>query len=607
MPVSSDFTNNYEREVPSVRADTHHEDRFKIWLLIVIASLFYSASGFSGLEYHGAYFGNVMRALLAESFIGDIFKPPVNPYMASIYYWFPRMVGELWLDDRFTIVVYLGLVVAALVALDKTARLLGAERLEERVIILSLLLLNHQFKDNLAHLVSTAEFNATTFAGPVALWLLYAILAGKKATITIPIMVVLFLISIKNAWMPAAIGLAILFKEGLGLRGKVIMASSGMLLGALALVTYYVILRPPDETHVVLFDDFLRGDNSEANPFMEVTWIGNILFLALCVGGFLVKLPSKAVLTRVRVVAAAGVLTWLVGGLYLSYAADVIKIYYLIPLNFNRALWWPQYVLFVAIGVAALKWAQNARSWHGLMAACAILLALYLTPFNYRRAGLVGILLFVAWLIYTKTGSSGAGGSEPIGIRRWRIGIFPDKPLEIVAVALCATTLYYLATGTHQRLPHFYYMLQHGVVGDNPGAKWVGINEYFRNKTSPSATVLALSMRDYPWRAEGLKIDHSFRTRSGRSIPTESVAIWYSNLQSMRWDKRRAQHYDDLVERWERQDVSGVSASLSGLGSPDYLVVPTEKAGWLSDTSEFNYKVETSIREFTIMRKVLPG
>lgn len=583
-------------------------ESIKMALLIAAMSFLYSVARFSGLEYHSGYFGNAFQALHPESFPGDKYMPPFRPTMLSIYYLLVRMVGEMWLDDRFTIVVYFGLVVLALIALDKTARLLGAVRLEERIAILSLMLVGHTFKDNLAQLVSRAEFNPTTLAGPVALWLLYTILAGKKPTTVIPLMVLLGLISMKSAWLPVAIGLVVLFKERLGFHAKIVVGSGAMVLGAIAFLMYYLILRPPDQTHVALFDYIVQYmDNSEANPFMD-TWISNILFLLLCVGGFLVRLPSESVVARVKMVAFVGAFVWLVGGLYLSYAPDEIKIPYLVPLDVNRALWWPQYVLFVAIGVSVLKWVQDTQSWRGLSLSYAILLALYLTPFNYKHAGMVGILLFLMWmwLIYIRTGSSDESDTQPKGIRRWRIEtVSQDMRLRIIAVVLCATTLSSFASATIHRLPALHHLIQHGVMGDNPGAKWIGVNEYFRNETPASSTVLALTMHDYPWRRPvGLRFEGSLRTRSGRSMPLGHEAGFHFDYQSILWNKEHAQHMAELVERWERQDLPGVSASLLALGSPDYLVVPTVKAGWLRDVPEFNYVVETVIGESTIMRRV---
>lgn len=143
-------------------------------------------------------------------------------------------------------------------------------------------------------------------------------------------------------------------------------------------------------------------------------------------------------------------------------------------------------------------------------------------------------------------------------------------------------------------------------MGDNPGAKWVGVNEYFREKTPPDSMVLAFSMQDYPWRhPKRLTLEVSLRTRTGRSMPFGSGVVFGFDYPSIAWSvHEREPHHDPLIERWERHDAAGVTASLSAIGAPDYLVVPTMKAEWLQDHPSFPYRLETVIGEFTILRKV---
>ena len=141
-------------------------------------------------------------------------------------------------------------------------------------------------------------------------------------------------------------------------------------------------------------------------------------------------------------------------------------------------------------------------------------------------------------------------------------------------------------------------------MGDNPGAKWVGINEYFREQTPPDSMVLALTMRDYPWRAEQFKFEGSLRTRTGRSMPFGPRVVFVFDYPSITWSvQEREPHHGPLIDAWERHDAAGVTASLSAVGAPDYLVVPTMKAEWLQDHPSFPYRVETVIGEFTILRK----
>jgi hypothetical protein len=87
-------------------------------------------------------------------------------------------------------------------------------------------------------------------------------------------------------------------------------------------------------------------------------------------------------------------------------------------------------------------------------------------------------------------------------------------------------------------------------------------------------------------------------------MPLGSGFVYIFDYQVMPWFEAQDQHMEQLMRSWERQDATGVSRELSALGSPDYLVFPTARGRWLWDVPEFNYRVETIIHEFTIMREI---
>ncbi len=560
------------------------------WLFVAVASVLYALAFFSGLEHHSSYWGNAYQAAHPGSFPGDAYMRPLRPTMLSLYYGLVRLTGDLWLDDRFGIVLYVALVVLALMALDRTARLFGAERAEERLAILALMLVGHSFRDGQGHLVSQADFNPTMLAGPVALWLLYAVLAGKRLLVIVPLMGLLTLISMKNAWVPILIGLIVLSRERLNVRGRRRAWLAALSVAAAGLGFYYAVLRPPGDAHPALFDYILqRMDQSEANPFLD-RWDANLMFLLLCAGGLLVRLPSRAVTARVHLVAIVGVAVFALGGLYLSYAPDALKIPYLVPFDPNRGLWWVIYVLFVAVGVSTVRTIRHARSAGRLLLGLGILVVLYLTPFSTGRAALLALALTTLWLIRF-------GWAHPRPAMR-------ERAIQVVAAALVVTSGAALAAGSLRRLPALMTLIRHGIIGDNPGAKWIGINEYFRAETDPNATVLTLVTRDYPWRAPGLRFDGSLRVRTGRSMPYGHDVSFHFDYDKLRWNQARGERdLQGLIDTWQRHDPSGVARSLAALDAPDYLVVPAEHARWLEGIHGFAYEVATQIRDFTILRR----
>ncbi|MBI2495392.1 MAG: hypothetical protein HYW10_02330 [Candidatus Omnitrophica bacterium] len=526
-----------------------------MWLFMILCSLLYTVTRFTGLEYLSLYSGGAFQVLHPESFPVDRYMPPFRATLLSLYYVVVRLVGDLWLDDRFTIVVYGGLVLMAVVVLDKTARLFGADRPAARVAMLSLMLtIGNGFKRT--QFVSALEFNPTTMAGPVAYWLFYLVLAGKRPALIFAVMALLASISIKNAWLPILIGLAILFKERLTPRGKWRVGLSVLGLIAAALGVYYAVVRLQNPNQVALFDFILEEmEREEANPFWDAWW-SNLAFLVVCAGAWWVRLPSVVLEQRVKMTAVVGATVWLLGGVYLSYTPDMLKIPYVVPFDVERALVWPQY-------------------------------------FHLKRASTVVVLLGLMWLWRY--------------VSERRRAIDPSWRLRIVAGALCATTLSTLVSWTVHRMPALQFLAEHGIMGDNPGAKWVGINEYIRERTPPNSLVLAFSMGDYPWRRpQRLTLETSLRTRTGRSMPFGSPVVFVFDYLSIGWSvHERGPHHYRLIDAWERHDVTGVTASLNAIGAPDYLVVPTTKAQWLQDRSSFPYRIETVIREFTILRKAI--
>jgi len=571
-------------------------------------TLLYPLAMFRGLEPTSGYFGNAYQALHPDSFPDDPFMSPARPTMHSLVYLLVKLVGERWLDDRVTFVVFMGLTAAALLGIDRTARLLGATRAGERIAILSLMLLGHQILNNRGFAVDCIDFSPTVFAAPVIIWLLHASLAGSAPRRVIPLMALVPLISLKSAAMPLLLAGTLLWKDRLGARGRRIAGLAALGLVAASLAVYYAFVRPPDGSHPWVFDHLVREDPSEADPFKNPP-MGSALFLAMCAAGLVMRGPNPAAMERVKVVAGLGGLVWLLGGLYVSLAPDGLKIPYLAAAHPPRMLWWTQYVLYLALGVGLLKGVQQARSWAGLGAAWGVLMALYLLhdTFHAKLAVVViGMSVVMTGVALRRLSGSGAQSPQPSARSQGIVvAMRPAWRLRAVSVAMAVGVLSLYGIGTlHRRLDALRSLVRHGVMGDNETAKWVGVNEYVRSSTPASATFLALSVaRD----GRTLMHDGFLRVRTGRSMLFGHPVGLYFDARSLRWYDEQLGRINALLSAWDRRQPDEVSRALSDLGAPDYVVAPTGRSEWLREHPEFPYAADTAIGHFTVLRKGSPG
>ncbi len=553
------------------------------WILAL--SLVYTLAMFRGLEGHSAYFGNAYQALHPGSFSADLFMDPHRVTLSSFYYNVVRWVGPLWLDDRFTMLVFFLITVLSLVALDKTARLLGCASFWERLALMGLVLLEHKFFITHVLLVDNYGFNATAWAGFLGLWIFYGALAEWRPPFLLGLMGLGLWVSLKNAPFPVFIGLVLMARDRLGKKGQTaaFVAAAAAFFGALAF--YYLQLRPADGSHPAHFDFAMRYmDDFETNPFLY-SWVPNLVFAGFCLSAFLVEDLPAALLPKFRIVAGIGLFFWFFGGLYFTLAPDPLKIPYLVPLGLRRALRWPSYIVFVALAVSWIKQLQAAASKKKIWMAWAGLMVLYGLHQEVRFE-----LIVLSSLL-------------TLGMVAWNPRA---QPIRVAALAMAIGTLgLYGVGGLRHRGPALRVLARHGIVGDNPSAKWVGVNEYLRNRTPADAMVLALSKE--PSSAGGtarLHFDGSLRVRAGRAMPMGHSAAFYFDLEKLRqWQKRSAE-VETLARDWEAHNLQRVAEGLQELGTPDYLVIPSEEALWLLDRTDFGYRFETYVRDFAIFRRL---
>lgn len=563
-------------------------------IFIILFAFLFTTVHFQGVEWHVENFGNVYWILHPDSFQGDPAMSFSRPSFMSIYYLLVKLFGEIWLDDRFQMVLYFILVITTLIAIDKTVQVMGLKRVDGRMLTLSSLLIEHRILNHQSDILFGGH-NASSFAQGISTWILYFIIAGRF-TWKMPVMPVLMLLGtltqIRYIWFSILLGFVTFWIERLKRHSRVLLgfAGGGVLLSGL--IYYYAFLRPGDGTDPKLFDYIVNSvDKNEGNPFMNLIQ-NNFLFLALCLGGFFIKLPSKAVQKRVKITVLLGLVVWLFGGLYLTYSPDILKIPYLAPFSPVMSLWWPQYILYLSFSVFALVEIEAASTWKRRLELGTLLLILYLLPFsplNIKVSAVCGVL-FTFLLI-------------PIFLKRLKAP-GPKLYYLLLTVSFCAATFLFHGVRIYRRWPAFSFLMKHGIIGDHPGAKWVLVNEYFRTQTPTPATVIALSEQRYPIEPKELDYDESLRIRSGRSMPIHfSPVPFYLDYQNLMRQREQRGQMGEFVQKWKAHDIPGIFEKLKILGSPDYLVVPKMFASWLNERSDFEYRHAAEINDFAILKQ----
>lgn len=188
------------------------------------------------------------------------------------------------------------------------------------------------------------------------------------------------------------------------------------------------------------------------------------------------------------------------------------------------------------------------------------------------------------------------------GLSSWLSG-YPLSAQAALLVPFILVTAIYLERRAWIRLPHLNFMMKYGIMGDNPGAKWVGVNKFFRYETEKSSRVLSLSEGDYPWRpapAGYVAIDGSLAIRSGRSTPFfHSISSYFDYGQMLKYNEVQAIP-GVFVRHWRECDLESIGQDLRGMGSPEYIVVPSRR---LCNMDKLGYVVVKKINAFSILQK----
>jgi hypothetical protein len=563
-----------------------------ICVLAILMTLKY----FPGLENEPAYAGVAFQTIHPDAFQGDPYRNPdlkmsSRIIQLSAVYGLVKLVGDIWLDDRFLALVYLGLVIIGLIGIDKTAQLFGLKGTFERLAVLLVFAKDHAVLDHKVLLAHHQDFNHTAFAIPIIVWLFYAALSRKGLPIVLILSALLLATSIRNAPLPILMAIAVVFFTGTKFERLSIGALSIIGFGASYFVLFH-LMAVSDSDRLVLWDVLREAGEGDVNPFHEAFYqFGfflrvNALWLAVIAAAFFLFPKRHAAALGVRVLMAAGFFTWLIGGTYISFAPDALKFPLLQGIAPTRALAWPQNIAYIALFASGFTYlATSTTARRRLIVMIGFIALFVLGPGNIEKWALLTIAsAAIACLVHAwgkpifLTGRNSAQSFSEHAARH--------TPKIIVQTLVLVLSVSY-GNSLHHKLPAWQSALNFGVFGDSLPATWIGIAEHFQNNTPDDTVVLPISYSQAgnfsapatrPDEKIKITINRSLGTRSGRAMPVPED--FPGNFrESAAWEKSANQKalITNIKQALLDQDHCAVFRTTTLLEPvPDYIVLPKD-------------------------------
>lgn len=511
-------------------------------MAVVIAILILAAvmtlKYFPGLENEPAYAGIAFQTIHPDAFQGDPYRGPnlatnSTIIQLSAVYGLVRIFGDLWLDDRFLSIIYFLMVAVGLAGVDKTARLLGATGVYERLVILMFFAKDHAVLDHKVLLAHHQDFNHSVFAIPIIVWLFYAAIARKGLPVVLALSVLLLAFSVRNAPIPILMAMAVTFFLG----SKIEKIWIGILSLGGIIFSYWVLFHffsVDEASRKALWDILRNAGEGDVNPFHAAFYDvsgflkANSVWLALILGAFFLSPTKETSFKGVRILMIVGGLTWLLGGLYISFAPDLLKFPLLQGTAPTRALAWPQNIAYIALLAIGFKFIRDHRSLkHTVFVGLGFAILFVIGPGNFDRWSL---LLVSAALV---TISIHYFGCIPTWTGRQPDQTLPDHVVQQTSRIMAHSLIIVLAIGyavaLYGKAPAWRTAWHTGVFGDSLAAAWIGVAEHIRNNTASDAVIFPImhSYRStYPVvspppanSVTSISINRSLGTRSGRAMP----------------------------------------------------------------------------------------
>jgi len=608
-------------------------DKFVLLAIFVFTTLL-TLKYFPGLENEPSYAGLSFQAIYPDALAGDPYYGPhlsmfENFFGLSSIYVLPKLFGEIWLDDRFIVVVYALLVFVSLVAIDRIGLSLGLEGPIERSILLLLFIKDHQILLNKVLIAHHPDINHAAFSIPIILWLIYIVINRKSVFLILIISALLITVSVRNA--PYAIGASLLYAALVGRKSDRVIVGI-VFFSAIAAAIYAVQNLIPiglDE-RVAVWNILVEKEGAKGISFylgddgipVHETILRNVAFLAVCCGALIGPWSWGSPFQAIRFLVLVGLALWLAGGLWGNFAPDFLKYPQFLGFSVVRLMQWPQNLAYIAIITTTLHWHRTKGDRKGFFVTGGILAVLFLLgPGNYDLwLGLLVVSgLGVALAHFVYQGMSGTEGVLKGGARFFGFSTpSPEKSLAIIAQVMAVTLLIAFGNTIAKKYPAWKFLADTGVFGDSTPARWTGIAEFVRRTTPETAVVLS-----YYYQYEnpkGASVMHeaftenesrgklatgrSLASRSGRGTPT--LHRYSSPFSLQGWKEEKEQFA--FLERAGRSLIEGRSAdaweAIQVMAVvPDYLLIPVDVARRL-DISSFPFVEEASIDGYALMRRL---
>lgn len=565
-------------------------------IALVFYAVIFALGSYPSIETHPGYYGMTYGIIHPESFSSDVVGNH-TPAAFSLQTLLVQWGGELWLDERFVMCVWFLIVGLSLWGVDRLMTLMGVTSGWDKLVVLAIIMGYHKFVDNIPRVIDSACVRPTTLSGPIVIWLSVWLLQGRQ-WLTIWFLAFLSVaVSVKNSWIWWVMTSIHFCHDHLGwpVRRLWFFGASVFLL-VLTLYGCWQMAQGGLSVNARLFDDLIaHTENSEANPLMD--GLGPWAFLGFLLVSLRCQPPAPWPRRRWGFLVGVFAAIYVLGGLYYTFAPDILKMPLLAGFAVNRSTWWVQILIFMVLSAwALLRWngPKTAVDWPAFLALTA-LFYFPLIDHVYWKQWLQGSFWKLDPLMAKKfiltTGAMVFCSGFYVLIR----GRLPGVNWRHALLAPLIISMFFSAgKKLVEQKEALSFLMHYGILGNTPGAQWVGVNEYIRRSTPADSQILALT-------GNPLHLDSSLKIRTGRTMPHNysSLALYF-DLEKTIWARKYEERVAQLPQYWQFCDSAGMRMILGEMKWPQYIVLPRNH---FCQADRVGYALDQTINGFNIWRR----